>query len=166
MKGKVFPEEGERGGGRLRLSTSTWLQRLVFRLDAVTSFSTLTMMRSRLREYAETRAARRGGRAMPAWAQHAALCVVMPPLFAAWFARRWLRLVLGLAGACRKTVALVTQIALAGKLGSLAYVGALVAFRAAKGCEIPNFKGSYLGRFPLVSADLSTSDHLSERFRT
>jgi len=23
---------------------------------------------------------------------------------------------------------------------------------AAQGCEIPNFKGSYLGRFPLVSA--------------
>ena len=35
--------------------------------------------------------------------------------------------------------------------------------RAAKGCEIPNFKGSYLGRFPLVSADFWTSDHLSER---
>ena len=37
---------------------------------------------------------------------------------------------------------------------------------AAKGCENPNFKGSYLGRFPLVSADFSTSDHLSERSRT
>ena len=37
---------------------------------------------------------------------------------------------------------------------------------AGKGCEIPNFKGSYLGRFPLVSADSSTSDHLSERSRT
>ena len=38
--------------------------------------------------------------------------------------------------------------------------------RAAKGCEIPNFKGSYLGRFPLVSADFWTSDHLSERSRS
>ena len=37
---------------------------------------------------------------------------------------------------------------------------------AGKGCEIPNFKGSYLGRFPLVSADFWTSDHLSERSRT
>ena len=42
----------------------------------------------------------------------------------------------------------------------------LVMLRAGKGCEIPNFKGSYLGRFPLVSADFSTSDHLSERSRT
>ena len=38
--------------------------------------------------------------------------------------------------------------------------------RAAKGCEIPNFKGSYLGRFPLVLADFWTSDHLSERPRS
>ena len=38
--------------------------------------------------------------------------------------------------------------------------------RAGKGCEIPNFKGSYLGRFPLVLADFSTSDHLSERSRS
>ena len=39
-------------------------------------------------------------------------------------------------------------------------------FRAAKGSEIPNFKGSYLGRFPLVLADFWTSDHLSERSRS
>ena len=38
--------------------------------------------------------------------------------------------------------------------------------RAAKESEIPNFKGSYLGRFPLVSADFWTSDHLSERPRS
>ena len=38
--------------------------------------------------------------------------------------------------------------------------------RAAKGCENPNFKGSYLGRFPLVLADCWTSDHLSERSRS
>ena len=37
---------------------------------------------------------------------------------------------------------------------------------AGKECEIPNFGGSYLGRFPLVSADFWTSDHLSERSRT
>jgi len=38
--------------------------------------------------------------------------------------------------------------------------------RAAKESEIPNFKGSYLGRFPLVLADLWTSDHLLERSRS
>ena len=32
--------------------------------------------------------------------------------------------------------------------------------------EIPNFKGSDLGHFPLVSADFWTSDHLSERPRS
>ena len=37
--------------------------------------------------------------------------------------------------------------------------------RAGKGCEIPNFKGSYLGRFALVLADFWTSDHLSDRSR-
>ena len=38
--------------------------------------------------------------------------------------------------------------------------------RAAKESEIPNFKGSDLGRFPLVSAEFWTSDHLSERSRS
>jgi hypothetical protein len=38
--------------------------------------------------------------------------------------------------------------------------------RAGQESEIPNFKGSYLGRFPLVSADLWTSDRLSERSRS
>ena len=41
-----------------------------------------------------------------------------------------------------------------------------VADRAGQEREIPNFKGSYLGRFPLVSADFWTSDHLSERSRS
>ena len=41
-----------------------------------------------------------------------------------------------------------------------------VLARAAKESEIPNFKGSYLGRFPLVLADFWTSDHLSERSRS
>ena len=43
---------------------------------------------------------------------------------------------------------------------------AAVLVRAAQESEIPNFKGSYLGRFPLVSADFWTSDHLSERSRS
>ena len=37
--------------------------------------------------------------------------------------------------------------------------------RAGKESDMPNFKGSDLGRFPLVSADFWTSDHLSERSR-
>ena len=44
-------------------------------------------------------------------------------------------------------------------------VGAAAA-RAAQESEIPNFKGSDLGHFPLVSADFWTSDHLSERSRS
>ena len=35
-----------------------------------------------------------------------------------------------------------------------------------KESEIPSFKGSYLGRVPLVSADFWTSDHLLERSRS
>ena len=38
--------------------------------------------------------------------------------------------------------------------------------RAGKESDMPNFKGSSLGRFPLVSADFWTSDHLSERSRS
>jgi hypothetical protein len=41
-----------------------------------------------------------------------------------------------------------------------------VVGRAGQESEIPNFKASYLGRFPLVSADFWTSDHLSERPRS
>ena len=41
-----------------------------------------------------------------------------------------------------------------------------VKLRAGQESEIPNFKASYLGRFPLVSADFWTSDHLSERSRS
>ena len=41
-----------------------------------------------------------------------------------------------------------------------------VPVRAAKGCEIPNFKGSYLGRFPLVLADFWSRENLSARFRS
>jgi hypothetical protein len=39
-------------------------------------------------------------------------------------------------------------------------------FGAGKESEMPNFKGPYLGRFPLVSADFWTSDHLSKRSRS
>ena len=45
-------------------------------------------------------------------------------------------------------------------------IGVHVKARAGKESEIPNFKGSDLGRFPLVSADFWTSDHLSERSRS
>ena len=41
-----------------------------------------------------------------------------------------------------------------------------VDHRAAQESEIPNFKGSDLGYFPLVSADFWTSDHLLERSRS
>ena len=40
-----------------------------------------------------------------------------------------------------------------------------VAYGASKESELPNVKGSDLGRFPLVLADFWTSDHLSERSR-
>ena len=38
--------------------------------------------------------------------------------------------------------------------------------RAGQESEIPNFKASYLGRFPLVSADFWTSDHLLDWSRS
>jgi hypothetical protein len=41
----------------------------------------------------------------------------------------------------------------------------IVADGAGKERDVPNFKGSSLGRVPLVSADFWTSDHLSERPR-
>ena len=54
--------------------------------------------------------------------------------------------------------------------GALVYArsGGFGAVRAgaAQESEIPNFKGSYLGRFLLVSADFWTSDHLLERSRS
>ena len=42
----------------------------------------------------------------------------------------------------------------------------VVNHRAGRESEIPNFKASYLGRFPLVLADFWTSDHLLERSRS
>ena len=52
---------------------------------------------------------------------------------------------------------------------AVAYVGSgmygQVGDGAGQESEIPNFEASDLGRFPLVSADFWTSDHLSERSR-
>ena len=42
----------------------------------------------------------------------------------------------------------------------------IVHSRAGQESEIPNFKGSYLGQFPLVSANSWTSDHLLEQSRS
>jgi hypothetical protein len=55
-----------------------------------------------------------------------------------------------------KTVAIARELHAAGHT---------VVVGAGKECEISNFGGSYLGRFPLVSANFWTSDHLSERSR-
>jgi hypothetical protein len=48
----------------------------------------------------------------------------------------------------------------------MSFSGVNASSRAGKESEIPSFKGSDLGRFPLVSADFWTSDHLSERSRS
>ena len=53
-----------------------------------------------------------------------------------------------------------------GYMHASACVTLAVLSRAGQESEIPNFKGSFLGRFPLVSADFWTSDHLSERSRS
>ena len=44
--------------------------------------------------------------------------------------------------------------------------GGAVRAGAAQESDMPDFKGSRLGRFPLVSADIWTGDHLSERPRS
>jgi hypothetical protein len=54
----------------------------------------------------------------------------------------------------------------AGRAALVSILAHNVPDRAGQESEIPNFKGSYLGRFPLVSADFWTSDHLSERSRS
>ena len=59
-------------------------------------------------------------------------------------------------------VAITLYDAVTGDMG----VGGNALFRAGQESDMPNFKGSYLGRFPLVSADFWTSDHLSERSRS
>ena len=55
------------------------------------------------------------------------------------------------------------SVAAAGEAASLLDA---VQRRAGQESEIPNFKGSFLGRFPLVLADFWTSDRLSERSRS
>jgi hypothetical protein len=55
---------------------------------------------------------------------------------------------------------------LCGAAWNLCFTSGTVLLRAGKGCDIPNFRGASLGRFPLVSANLWTSDHLSERSRS
>ena len=53
-----------------------------------------------------------------------------------------------------------------GDIGVLfSTVSAVAIVGAGKECEMTNFKGSHLGRFPLVSAAFWTGDHLSERSR-
>jgi len=58
------------------------------------------------------------------------------------------------------------RVRLLNDLGKCHLAAGEAAVGAGKECEIPNFKGSSLGRFPLVSADFWTSDHLSERSRS
>ena len=74
-------------------------------------------------------------------------------------------LVRGEAPPSRRTAACLLLIA----LGAVSYARDDANFsvrgRAAKESEIPTFKGSYLGRFPLVSADFWTSDRPSGRSR-
>ena len=53
-----------------------------------------------------------------------------------------------------------------GLYRDLEATGKAVVVRAAQGCELLNFQGSYLGQFPLVSAHFWTSDHLSSSSRT
>ena len=71
-------------------------------------------------------------------------------------AQRWKEVV----DACDRNVSLIDL------CGHERYLKTTVFGGAGKECEIPNFKGSYLGRFPLVSADFWTSDHLSEQSRS
>ena len=53
-----------------------------------------------------------------------------------------------------------------GHEGHFTYGSENVGARAGKERDMPNFKGSSLGRLPLVSADFWTSDHLSKRSRS
>ena len=62
--------------------------------------------------------------------------------------------------------AYLERASVAARFGSTLFVHGAVDARAGKESEIPNFKGSDLGHFPLVSANLWTSDHLSERSRS
>jgi hypothetical protein len=63
-------------------------------------------------------------------------------------------------------MSLTARIAAFPKANPFAFNLFVATGRAAKESEIPNFKGSFLGRFSLVLADFWTSDHLSERPRS
>ena len=65
----------------------------------------------------------------------------------------------------RPALAGAAALGVAGALALPVYL-LLVFGRAGQESEIPNFKGSYLGRFPLDLTDFWTSDHLSERSRS
>ena len=58
-----------------------------------------------------------------------------------------------------------TKRAAAFAINHATYAEPKVFYRAGQESDMPNVKGSDLGRFPLVSADFWTSDHLSERSR-
>ena len=70
----------------------------------------------------------------------------------------------------RKIKAMGVKMVLSGEGADEILAGYLYFHKAPDGAaqesELPNFKGSVLGRFPLVSADCWTSDHLSERPRS
>ena len=70
----------------------------------------------------------------------------------------------------RKIKAMGVKMVLSGEGADEILAGYLYFHKAPDGAaqesELPNFKGSFLGRFPLVSADCWTSDHLSERPRS
>ena len=59
-----------------------------------------------------------------------------------------------------------TKRAAAFAINHATYAEPKVFYRAGQESDMPNVKGSDLGRFPLVSADFWTSDHLSERYRS
>ena len=71
-----------------------------------------------------------------------------------------------------RAASVVAEATIAQPLGMLSVYAAGARFERhvdnegkSQGCDIPNFKGSSLGRVPLVSADFWTSDHPSERSR-
>ena len=72
-----------------------------------------------------------------------------------------------------RAASVVAEATIAQPLGMLSVYAAGARFERhvdnegeSQGCDIPNFKGSSLGRVPLLdSADFWTSDHPSERSR-
>ena len=66
----------------------------------------------------------------------------------------------------RQHLVLNGNLANASHAAALPRGSVLANLGAGNGRDVPNFKGSHLGRFPLVSADSWTSDQLSERARS